>query len=229
MATTQGAEDWTQGYGYQFWRCQHNAYRGDGMLGQFCIVMPAQQAVLAINAGAENMQQVIELVWAHLLPAMGSKALPDDPDAHDALVQRTAALQLPIAAGQNTSPLAAQLTGKTFVLNPNEDTIESIVFDFADSGAVFTVQDSSGTHRISCGQGNFEYTASSRDLLDRWNVAASGAWRDDHTYVIQLWRYETPYGRTLTCSFEDQGVSIQQDMNVSFGEVSNETLVGRLR
>ena len=28
--------DWDQGYGYQFWRCRHGAYRGDGAYGQFC-------------------------------------------------------------------------------------------------------------------------------------------------------------------------------------------------
>jgi CubicO group peptidase (beta-lactamase class C family) len=26
--------DWEQGYGYQFWRCRHGAYRGDGAFGQ---------------------------------------------------------------------------------------------------------------------------------------------------------------------------------------------------
>ena len=30
--------DWNQGYGFQFWRCRHKAYRGDGAFGQFCIV-----------------------------------------------------------------------------------------------------------------------------------------------------------------------------------------------
>ncbi|MEZ4581076.1 MAG: serine hydrolase, partial [Caldilineaceae bacterium] len=29
--------DWVQGYGYQFWRCRHDAYRGDGAFGQFCL------------------------------------------------------------------------------------------------------------------------------------------------------------------------------------------------
>ncbi|MDQ3396803.1 MAG: beta-lactamase family protein, partial [Deinococcota bacterium] len=42
--------DWAQGYGYQFWRCQHGAYRGDGAFGQFCVVMPEQDAVLVITA-----------------------------------------------------------------------------------------------------------------------------------------------------------------------------------
>src|SRR5260370_26188762 len=27
--------DWAQGYGYQFWRCRNNAFRGDGAFGQF--------------------------------------------------------------------------------------------------------------------------------------------------------------------------------------------------
>ena len=30
--------DWEQGYGFQFWRCRHGVYRGDGANGQFCIV-----------------------------------------------------------------------------------------------------------------------------------------------------------------------------------------------
>ena len=42
-AQTNGT-DWTQGYGYQFWRCQHGAYRGDGAFGQYCVVMPEQDA-----------------------------------------------------------------------------------------------------------------------------------------------------------------------------------------
>jgi hypothetical protein len=37
---TQTNPDWRQGYGYQFWRCRHNCYRGDGAFGQYCIVMP---------------------------------------------------------------------------------------------------------------------------------------------------------------------------------------------
>lgn len=30
--------DWNQGYGFQFWRCRHNAFRGDGAFSQFCTV-----------------------------------------------------------------------------------------------------------------------------------------------------------------------------------------------
>ncbi|HEX2999328.1 MAG TPA: serine hydrolase, partial [Armatimonadota bacterium] len=63
-----GPNDWIQGYGYQFWRCRHNAYRGDGAFGQYCVVMPDQDAVLAINSGVGDMQAVLDAVWDCLLP-----------------------------------------------------------------------------------------------------------------------------------------------------------------
>ncbi len=46
----EGNGDWAQGYGYQFWRCKPGFYRGDGAYGQYCIVMPEQDAVLAITS-----------------------------------------------------------------------------------------------------------------------------------------------------------------------------------
>src|ERR1043166_4180026 len=62
--------DWDQGYGYQFWRSRHNSFRGAGAFGQFCMVIPELDAVVAITSGTRNMQQVMNLVWDKLLPAM---------------------------------------------------------------------------------------------------------------------------------------------------------------
>jgi CubicO group peptidase (beta-lactamase class C family) len=76
---TDPDRDWTQGYGFQFWRCRHGAYRGDGKDGQFCVVMPEQDAVIAITANTGDMQKQLSLVWEHLLPAFHSKALPANP------------------------------------------------------------------------------------------------------------------------------------------------------
>ena len=71
--------DWLQGYCYQFWRCRHNAFRGDGAFGQYMIVMPDQDAVVAITAETSDMQGELDLVWQHLLPAMKQQPLPRDP------------------------------------------------------------------------------------------------------------------------------------------------------
>ena len=62
--------DWLQGYGYQMWRCRHNAFRADGANGQYIIVLPEKDAVIVTTAHIDNMQQEINLIWDHLLPAL---------------------------------------------------------------------------------------------------------------------------------------------------------------
>ena len=62
--------DWLQGYGYQMWRCRHNAVRADGAAGQYIIVMPDQNAVIAMTANIGDMQAEINLVWKYLLPVL---------------------------------------------------------------------------------------------------------------------------------------------------------------
>ncbi|GAB2972407.1 serine hydrolase domain-containing protein [Frigoribacterium salinisoli] len=82
--------DWSQGYGFQFWRARHG-YRGDGAYGQFCVVLPEHDAVVALTGQSVDMQAVLDLAWTHLLPALDG---PGDEAADQALAQRTAALAL---------------------------------------------------------------------------------------------------------------------------------------
>jgi CubicO group peptidase (beta-lactamase class C family) len=70
--------DWNQGYGYQFWRSRHGAYRGDGKDGQFCIVLPEHDAVIAITADTGDMQKPLNLIWDKLLPALQPSPLPEN-------------------------------------------------------------------------------------------------------------------------------------------------------
>lgn len=59
--------DWCQGYGYQFWMCRHGGFRGDGAFGQYIIVMPEQDMVLALMSEANKMAPVIDSVWKYIL------------------------------------------------------------------------------------------------------------------------------------------------------------------
>jgi CubicO group peptidase (beta-lactamase class C family) len=74
------ASDWDQGYGFQFWRCRHGAFRGDGAFGQFCIVMPEQDAVLAVTADDKDMQRELNVVWDNILTAFHANPLPENAD-----------------------------------------------------------------------------------------------------------------------------------------------------
>jgi CubicO group peptidase (beta-lactamase class C family) len=86
--------DWRQGYGYQFWRCRHNAFRGDGANGQFCIVLPDEDAVIAITAQTGDMQAEINIVWDKLLLAFHPGPLPANTAEQDKLKQTAADLKV---------------------------------------------------------------------------------------------------------------------------------------
>jgi len=84
--------DWKQGYGFQFWRCTHNAFRGDGRAGQLCVVIPESDAVIAITADSNAFQTELDAIWEKLLPAFGTEALPSDAAAQEKLTQTEANL-----------------------------------------------------------------------------------------------------------------------------------------
>jgi CubicO group peptidase (beta-lactamase class C family) len=88
-------KDWDQGYGFQFWRCRHGAYRGDGAFGQFCLVLPEQDAVIAITADTRDMQAELNVVWDKLLPAFHAKRLRADKAEQARLKETLANLAVP--------------------------------------------------------------------------------------------------------------------------------------
>ncbi|MDB6172820.1 MAG: flp 1 [Chthoniobacteraceae bacterium] len=87
-------KDWDQGYGFQFWRCRHGAYRGDGANGQFCIVLPEEDAVIAITADTRDMQAELNVVWDKLLPAFHPAPLPPNSDEVASLMQTFGGLEV---------------------------------------------------------------------------------------------------------------------------------------
>ena len=62
--------DWMQGYCYQMWRCRHDCFRADGAMGQYIIVVPDKNAVIAITSEVGDMQSELNLVWDNILPAL---------------------------------------------------------------------------------------------------------------------------------------------------------------
>lgn len=72
--------DWDQGYGFQFWRCRHNAFRGDGANGQFCVVIPELDVVVAMTAETRDMQAQLNVVWDHLLSAIEKEPLAENAE-----------------------------------------------------------------------------------------------------------------------------------------------------
>ena len=67
---TKETSDWMQGYGYQMWRCRPGCFRADGARGQYIIVIPERNAVIAITSDVEDLQGELNLVWERILPIL---------------------------------------------------------------------------------------------------------------------------------------------------------------
>ncbi len=221
--------DWAQGYGYQFWRCQHNAYRGDGAFGQYCVVMPEQDAVLAITSGLGDMQQPLNLVWDILLPAMNTESLANDPAAHDRLTQKLSGLSIPPVQGNTSSPSVSGVSGRTYTVEPNELKFETIALNFSETGCDITLKRGAVTDTISCGYGKWQPGQTTLFLelpfFDPMPIVASGAWTAEDTFTVVVRLYRTPFYQTYVYHFADNRLTVDTRINVSFEPPKTITLL----
>ncbi len=217
--------DWDQGYGYQFWRCRHGAYRGDGAFGQYCIVLPEQDAVIAITAGVKDMQGVMNLIWEKLLPGLKPSPLAADEEAAKKLASTLKGLVMRLPEGKG-SP--AKVTGKKYVFPANDAKIESITLEGGKDGAVTLVARVDGAERrIECGRGNWQKGRVAWGRLPEQPAAAAGAWAADDTFTAKICFTETPFVATLRLKFTDKEVRYESEWNVGFGSTKEAALVGK--
>ena len=205
--------DWRQGYGFQFWRCKHDCYRAAGARGQFVLVMPHEDAVLALHSSVGKMERELDLVWKHLRRAMKDGPLPADSAAQEALAQRCAALTLkPLgsAARAEHAPylvtfdlkLKHRLAFETVRIEP-DDAGWMVVFTRAGGKAV----------RLPIGDGFWrEGTAVFEDaaferlgaIVGEQPVASSGAW-EGRVFRSRTYLHNTVNRLDLAFDFKEDG------------------------
>ncbi|MEY4931636.1 MAG: hypothetical protein RI909_2360 [Bacteroidota bacterium] len=218
------ASDWAQGYGYQFWRCRNNAFRADGAYGQYIIVMPEQDAVVVLTSETPDMQDEINLVWQYLLPAMQPDALPADETSQALLKDKLNSLVLPLAP-KSTSSMVEKISGKTFSIDANDAHYESIAFQFVDDQCQVSLSVNGSAYTLTYGSGKWqlgETTKLGPTLIPAKahfvglpppQVAGSYQWLDENTLALTLRYIESPHTETLTCKFEQQKITIEQQIS----------------
>ena len=231
--------DWTQGYCYQMWRCKNNAYRGDGAFGQYIIVMPDQDAVIAITSETGDMQDELNLVWKHLLPAMGNKKLPVSSNTL-ALKQKMASLSLK-APLKNISPGSLPLiAGKTIVLDKNEKNIERFSFSVNKASYTMIMKSDTSTYTFSFNSGQWRNGVTGRkgpNLVYRAKghfkglpaplISGAYFWQDNNSLELDLRYIESPHTEKMVFHFE--GEEVQIEIQNSFDPSSKTTLKGKIK
>lgn len=213
--------DWQQGYGYQFWRCQNGAFRGDGAFGQFTIVLPEQDAVIAMTGETKDMQGVLDLVWKHLLPACKEGPLAADTASAEKLRQRLQSLKLTPPRTEETSATAVRITGREFTLLSNPLGLTKLSFSFDGDTCTLAAEADGAEQTIQHGLQSWKLAESRMPgtpprlisggkpkTQPNSKVAASATWKDADTLEL-TWRYiETPHRDTVTCKFEGDNLTV---------------------
>lgn len=203
--------DGRQGYGYQFWRNRLTGYRADGAFGQFCVVPPEQDAVVVLTSALPVSQLALDLVWEHLLPALGDTVLPP---AASPLEGELAALTLPTVVGEASTPAAHRVAGIRFSFD--HSTVRAMTVE----PGVLTVDEDGVITVLPFGNGKWIESAGAR-------VWASGAWVSPDTLVVRAYDVVTPFSRTVELTFANDTVTLDISQNVAFGDLPHTHAVSR--
>lgn len=222
------------GYGYQIWMCRpKGVYRADGAMGQFSIVVPDKDMIIAITenaSGAHWAQKTLDVMWEFLDEVTDDAPLPEDT-ASKKLTERMKRLALPNPAFAPYSKTASSVSGKTYAVTEGTFMLENPMMSFMsgttpssisefqltfgpDTCTFDYLQDQQkrqvtvaldGTRRQNC---ILSYSSPITDAL------ASGAWVAENTFEMNLRWIETCFVSKFTIIFEDDAVTIKTN-NVS--------------
>lgn len=220
MENGHNDSSWGYGYGFQFWLNPPGGYRADGAFGQYSMILPELDAVVAITSESIDTKTTMQIVWDVLLPEMKPSLLPPNASAHHNLLTELKSLRYDPPQLATTSPLAPKIDGKEFILEINPYNAKAVSFRFEHGNCFFTLkEDGKPDINITSGpnqwirKGNYKPSAHSLFSLRRIDfdsiVAAAYGWQDDNTLVL-TWRYiETVHGETFTCIFEGDKLTIK--------------------
>jgi CubicO group peptidase (beta-lactamase class C family)/predicted glycoside hydrolase/deacetylase ChbG (UPF0249 family) len=209
------SSDWLQGYCYQMWRSRNNSYRGDGAFGQYILVLPEKDAVIAITSETSDMQKELNLVWKYLLPAFKENKLPADAKIQKQLKTRLTTLALPLPAKPNTSA-ETKASGKTFAIVTPDRRLESFNLDFKNGVCRLTLNTDSAVHQIDFGSGKWVRgetikwgpylvagARANRTGLPAYKIEGSYQWADDKIVELTLRYIESPHTEIIRVKFDE--------------------------
>lgn len=178
-----GGPDWEQGYGFQFWMGQHG-FRGDGAFGQYCVVVPEHELVVAMTSETPDMQRVLDALWSNVLPALDA---PGDAAADAALAARLRALAVPPVEGRAGPPTSGDRSLPASD-GADGDVTTVRIAPTGERGWRLELTDPVGTLEVRGAAGEWV-----TQLVDGMPIAASGGWDGDGDFTAELLALETPH------------------------------------
>jgi hypothetical protein len=204
-----GDSDWNQGYGYQFWRCRHGAYRADGAFGQFCVIHPDLDLVVVTTAAMDDLGEGIQSIWDEILPAVSETESRVDGDAVR-LTDKLSQLELPMPGISRFHGLEHGMGGQ-FELERTVNGFTDVNIAFGEMADSMVWSGPSTSERWVIGHQHWK-----RSVVDDRTIAATGAWIRENAYEVHVRMLENTFGENLLLEFDDSGLKISRSLRCSF-------------
>lgn len=224
------------GYGFQIWMCKpHGAYRADGAMGQFSIVLPEQDMIISITetaVGAHWAQSTLDITWDFVAKVTSPDALPENEAAWKKLQNKLSRLNIGNPPCQPFSPMVKKISGKkirmtggcftpfagNFMVGSKPDAITEFSLDFDVYGCIWNLTTESGRKesiRVSTGGTR---ATNMLGTLEDWNqiYLADGWWPEENVFQMHCRWLETCLQDVYTLTFDGDKVSIDSDNNSPF-------------
>jgi len=233
------AKDNFVGYGYQIWMCRpKGVYRADGAMGQFTIVVPDKDMIIAITENAAGStggvapQKVLDIMWEFLDEITDNDPLPENPEASDKLKRRMERLSLPKPVFAPFSGWRCRVDGKRYKITEGHFSFEDSMARFMGGGKLpegiedFTFSFNSYKCRMDYIQGGKKFSLDiALDGSRAMNIIGRGAstialmsgwWESDDTFVVAARWVETCTERIFKFVFNGNGVTIEPTVGGGF-------------
>lgn len=230
------ASDNFLGYGFQIWMCRpERAYRADGAMGQFTIVLPEQDMLIAITetaVGSKGQQRTLDITWDFVDKIGSAEALAEDEEAFSALSRKLAALNIGNPPCRPYSPVIKEISGRrfkvvsghftpftgNFMTGEGPDDITAFSLDFDTYGCVWSFETASGRREnVRVGTGGARFTnvlGSAEDY--RQLYLCDGFWPEENVFEMHCRWVETCPKDTFSLRFADGAVEIEASNDSPF-------------
>ena len=235
------AEDNFVGYGYQIWMCRpKGVYRADGAMGQFTVVVPEREMILAITefanggTGSEMPQRVLDLLWEFLdsLPAPDVRSLPEDPAASGALRHAMQRLSLPAPHASALPDAMRAVNGVRYcvtkgrlLLDGDEmahrmsgslpaPPVKALSLHFAPDACILRFEQGGTKREFWIATDGTRRENRVEGLVNR--LLCSGEWVSDHEFAVTLRWLEMASPKHLIFSFDGDRLHIRSEQDGPF-------------
>ena len=218
-----------QGYGYQFWRTNGNAFACFGMGGQIAVMVPEKDMILVTTADVQGDPCGYSCFvdgFINLVVKNAGDPLPESAE-HDKLISYCSSLRLSEAVGDPYSLTEAKIDGIEYKLDANPMGITRFRFTFCPDGGVFEYTNAQGNKSVEFGRvgygnkyGLFPEEGYSKEIGSvsepghRYKCAASAAWRDTCMLSLRVQIIDDYFGN-MTANFTFKGNEVTLEMKKS--------------